>query len=162
MIKLNRIQKSLIVLGLTAALGACSSKKAKDEGDSATDASMQPTDVAGVGQKIPELSSIYFAYDSFQIASESKAALDGHAAWLKAHSNRKVQIEGHTDERGTTEYNLALGDRRAGAVRDYLVSKGVPASQLSTISFGEERPAVQGSDEAAWSKNRRAEFVSGQ
>jgi len=159
MIKFNK--KSLFVLGLAAALAACSSKKSKDEGENgATDASMQPTDVAGVGQRIPELGTVYFAYDSFNLTSQSKAALDSNIGWLKANSGRRVQIEGHTDERGTTEYNLALGDRRAGAVRDYLVSKGVSAGQLTTISYGEERPAVQGSDEDSWSKNRRGEFVS--
>jgi peptidoglycan-associated lipoprotein len=152
MIKLNRIQKSLFVLGLAAALTACSSKKSKDDGDTAATDGKAPTDIAGVGQRIPELQTVYFAYDSFSLTGESKGALEANANWLKANSGRRVQIEGHTDERGTTEYNLALGDRRAGAVRDYLVSKGVSASQLTTISYGEERP----------SKNRRAEFVSGQ
>lgn len=152
----------VLVLGL--ALSACS-KKQKQEGDSAGDVAVQTTDLAGnmaAGQRIPELGTVYFAFDSFEVSSESKKDLDANATWLMANSATRVQIEGHTDERGTTEYNLALGERRAGAVKDYLVGKGVSPAQLSTISYGEERPAVQGSDEAAWAKNRRAEFVSGQ
>lgn len=143
-------------------LGACSSKKATSEGDTAADTSaMAATDVGATeAGAIPELPAVYFEYDSFALTSESKMALNAHADWLKANSGRRVQVQGHTDERGTTEYNLALGERRAGAVRDYLVGKGVSASQLNTISFGEERPAIEGSDESAWSKNRRAEFFS--
>lgn len=154
--------KYFVMSALVLGIGACSKKKVTDEGDVAADASaMQPTDVAttGTGTKIPELGTVYFAYDSFNLSGSSKTALAKHAAWLKSHP-QNVQIEGHCDERGTTEYNLALGERRAGAVKDYLVSLGVSAGQLSTISYGEERPAVTGSDEAAWSKNRRSEFVS--
>ncbi len=154
-----------MAIGLSLALvSGCSSKKPTDEGDMATtDAGMNPTDlsgVPGVGQKIPELGPIYFAYDSFALTGEARRALDAHAAWLKANGSVNVQVEGHCDERGTTEYNLALGERRASTVRDYLTSQGVPGAQVSSISYGEERPAVQGADESAWSQNRRAEFVS--
>lgn len=155
----------LAIGALILSVGACSKKKATDEGDVAADTSaMQPTDVGqtgiGSGAKIPELATVYFAYDSFNLTGASKSALKAHAAWLKANSSQSVQIEGHCDERGTTEYNLALGERRAGAVKDYLVSQGVSAAQLSTISYGEERPAVSGSSEDSWAKNRRSEFVS--
>jgi peptidoglycan-associated lipoprotein len=150
----------LSLVALTLSLGACSKKKAMDDGDiSAGDESMNVTDLSA-GQAIPELPAVYFEYDSFNLTSQSRMSLDGYVAWFKANSSRAVQVEGHTDERGTTEYNLALGERRAGAVRDYLIGKGVAAGQVSTISYGEERPAVMGSDESAWSKNRRAEFVS--
>jgi len=157
---------SIATLVLVFSVGACSKKKVQDEGDVAGDTTaMAPTDVdgmaAGSGQKIAELNTIYFAFDSFALTGESKSILKKSAEWLKANSEKNVQIEGHTDERGTTEYNLALGDRRAGAVKDYLISQGVPAAQVSTISYGEERPSSQGSDESAWSQNRRAEFVSG-
>ncbi|MBS1985578.1 MAG: peptidoglycan-associated lipoprotein Pal [Bdellovibrionales bacterium] len=163
----NKLLKSplLAAMALGLALVGCS-KKQKTDGDVAGDTAVQTTDLGastlGAGAKIPQLSTVYFDYDSFVINAASKTQLDANAEWLKSNSSAKVQIEGHTDERGTTEYNLALGERRSGAVKDYLISKGVPAGQLSTISYGEERPAVQGSDEAAWSKNRRAEFVSGQ
>jgi peptidoglycan-associated lipoprotein len=148
-------------LGLPLTFSACSKKEVKQDGDaSGADTAMQPTDM-GTGAPIPELPAVYFAYDSFQLTSDSKAALTKHAEWLKANTGKLVQIEGHTDERGTTEYNLALGERRAGAVRDFLAARGVSAGQISTISYGEERPSVSGESESAWSKNRRAEFVSG-
>ena len=162
--KLNRLLFSSLVLSLVCGLGACSKKKTTDNGDVAADttaAATTPVDTGpAVGTPIPELGAVYFAYDSFNLTPASKTALNKHIEWLKANPNRSVQIEGHTDERGTTEYNLALGERRSGAVKEYLTGKGIPASQLSTISYGEERPAVQGSTEASWSKNRRAEFVS--
>ena len=162
----NLKSKFLTILVLGLAISACS-KKQKQEGDAAGDVAVQTTDLpadagGAPGQRVPELTTVYFAFDSFEISSESKGILDANANWLMANSSRRIQIEGHTDERGTTEYNLALGERRAGAVKDYLTRKGVNAAQLSTITYGEERPAVTGSDEAAWAKNRRAEFVTGQ
>ncbi len=148
-----------LALGLPLVFSACSKKQTVADGD-ANGAAMTPVD-SGVGAPIPELPAVYFEYDSFALTAESKNTLSQHADWLKANATRLVQIEGHTDERGTTEYNLALGERRAGAVREFLAGKGVNASQLSTISYGEERPAMAGENEGAWSKNRRAEFVSG-
>ncbi|MEO5667399.1 MAG: peptidoglycan-associated lipoprotein Pal [Bdellovibrionota bacterium] len=147
-------------LAMAMVLGACSKKNTKDDGDTAAgDASMNVTDL-GAGSSIPELPAVYFTYDSFSLDQTAKSALGGHAAYLKGHAGVNVQVEGHTDERGTTEYNLALGERRAAAVRDYLISLGVDANRLSTISYGEERPAVSGaSNEATWSRNRRGEFV---
>lgn len=140
-------------------LGACSKKNVSEDGDMAGDVSASAG--GGVaGTRIPELSSVYFEYDSFNLTSDAKSALNAAAQWMKSNPSVQVQVEGHTDERGTTEYNLALGERRAGAVKDYLVMMGVPAAQLSTISYGEERPVGVGSNEQAWSQNRRAEFVS--
>jgi peptidoglycan-associated lipoprotein len=102
---------------------------------------------------------IYFGYDKAVLPPESLPLLEMHAAFLSSSPNRRVMIEGNTDERGTREYNLALGERRADAVRTFLVSAGVRRSQIDTVSFGEERPDDPGHDEAAWSKNRRAVLV---
>ena len=101
---------------------------------------------------------IYFDFDSFVVKSEFAGAIDGHAKRLNAAKTKKVIIEGHTDERGGREYNLALGQKRAEAVRRSLALLGVPDSQMEALSFGKEKPAVAGSNEAAWAKNRRAEL----
>ena len=101
-------------------------------------------------------STVYFDYDQSTLTDEAQATLDRQAAFLKASPSFRITIEGHCDERGTREYNLALGDRRASAVRDYLVAKGINASRLTTISYGKERPSVGGSNETSYSLNRRA------
>jgi peptidoglycan-associated lipoprotein len=101
---------------------------------------------------------VYFDYDSYVIKPEFQALIDAHARYLKADPKRKAAIEGHTDERGGREYNLALGQRRAEAVRRAMGLLGVADGQIEAVSFGKEKPAVQGSGEAAWSKNRRAEI----
>ena len=101
-------------------------------------------------------STVYFDYDQSSLTSEAQATLDRQAAFLKASPSFRIIIEGHCDERGTREYNLALGDRRASAVRDYLVAKGINASRLSTISYGKERPSVGGSNETSYALNRRS------
>ena len=102
---------------------------------------------------------IYFDYDSYEIKPEFQALIEAHARFLKANGSRRVAIEGHTDERGGREYNLALGQRRAEAVRRALVLLGVPDNRLEAVSFGKEKPAVPGNDEAAYAQNRRAELV---
>jgi len=99
---------------------------------------------------------IFFAYDSAEISSEGQQILKRQADWLRRYGNVSVTIEGHCDERGTREYNLALGERRANAVRQYLIAQGIPAARIKTISYGKERPDPVGSDEAAWARNRRA------
>jgi peptidoglycan-associated lipoprotein len=101
---------------------------------------------------------VYFDYDSFIIKPEFQATIEAHAKFLKSNSRAKISLEGHTDERGGREYNLALGQKRADAVRQSLSLLGVDTSQIETVSFGEEKPAMQGADESAFSKNRRAEF----
>lgn len=98
---------------------------------------------------------VFFGLDSTDLSAEARATLEKQAAWLKQYANVAITVEGHADERGTREYNLALGERRAQSVKNYLVSLGVPAERLNTISYGKERPAVMGSDEEAWSRNRR-------
>jgi peptidoglycan-associated lipoprotein len=104
------------------------------------------------------LEKIYFDYNSFALRSDALAALDRNAAKLRQYPNTVVQIEGHCDERGTQEYNLALGEKRALATREHLIKLGIPADRIITISYGEEMPAVQGSGESVWSQNRRCEF----
>ena len=99
---------------------------------------------------------VYFAYDSFDLDDDAKELLQHQAAWLKQYNKTSIIIEGHCDERGTREYNLALGEKRAQAVKNYLSGLGVAMSNLNTISYGKERPAVVGSTDAAWSQNRRA------
>jgi len=101
---------------------------------------------------------IFFDFDKFDLKAESKEVLKGKAAILKKFAGWKMLVEGHCDERGTEEYNLALGERRARAAYEFLVVLGVPSSRLKVVSFGEEKPAVASHDEAAWAKNRRDEF----
>ena len=101
----------------------------------------------------------YYDYDSAELSAEARAALDANAAVLKKYPSWTVTIEGHCDERGTAEYNLALGERRAVAAQSYLVALGIPASRVKTVSYGKEFPFDPGHDEAAWAKNRRAHFV---
>jgi peptidoglycan-associated lipoprotein len=101
---------------------------------------------------------IHFDYDKSNIRTSDAAALDSKVAILRANPNVRLRISGHCDERGSDEYNLALGNRRATSTKQYLVSHGIDASRIETLSFGEERPAAMGHDEAAWAQNRRSEF----
>ncbi len=103
--------------------------------------------------------TIYFDYDSSQISSEGQSALNAHAEYLSLHPDQIITIEGHTDERGTREYNLSLGERRAQAVADFLMASGVPAQQMKVISYGEENPVALDHNESAWQLNRRVELI---
>jgi len=103
--------------------------------------------------------TIYFEYDSAKLSSESIAILETHGNFLASNGEVTVRLEGHTDERGSREYNIALGDRRAQSVRQVLLFQGASSDQIETVSYGEEEPAVEGHDEAAWSKNRRVELI---
>ena len=103
---------------------------------------------------------VFFDTDQSDIDAEDQATLRSQAAYLKQYANVRVTIEGHADERGTREYNLALGERRANAAKNYLASQGIDAGRISTISYGKERPEALGSDEASWAKNRRAVTVT--
>ena len=104
------------------------------------------------------LEVIFFDYNSFSLRPDALAALDRNAAKLRQYPNPVIQIEGHCDERGTQEYNLALGEKRALTTREHLIKLGIPSDRIITISYGEEMPAAQGHDESAWSLNRRCEF----
>ena len=103
---------------------------------------------------------IFFAFDRSDLTDQSKAVLKTKADFLTKYSFFKVRVEGHCDDRGTNDYNLALGERRADAAKKYMMAMGIPEYRILTISYGEERPAVAGANEAAWSQNRRDEFVA--
>lgn len=126
-------------------------------------AKVEPAQQEGGAAKASEavaLETVYFDFDKSDLRQDARDALSKNAeALLKKVADAKVKIEGHCDERGSDEYNLALGERRAKSVAKYLTTLGIKADRISTISYGKEKPAVQGSNEAAWSKNRRAEFV---
>jgi peptidoglycan-associated lipoprotein len=161
-------------LVLTTAVGGCSSKKKATTLLPATE-QRQPTQAkneapasgvtvdgdGGAGEP-GTFHPIYFAFDSSDLLPEARQELEQLATWLGRSKAATVRIEGHADQHGTAEYNLALGERRAQTIRAYLVRLGVTSERLSTISFGEERPAAPGDDETSWSKNRRGELVLGQ
>lgn len=105
-----------------------------------------------------QFQTVYFDFDKYNLRSDGKSALDANAGLLKQFLDVIVRIEGHCDERGTVEYNLSLGEKRARACMEYLTGLGIAANRISVISYGEEKPAVSGSDESAWSQNRRCEF----
>ncbi len=145
---MKKFAKILMIAAPALVLAACSSSTKVD------------TTAMYGGMTAQELqqryNTVYFGFDSYQIEGEYQTILDGHSALLNANKNAKVAIEGHADERGTPEYNIALGQRRADAVENYLEARGVSSSQLSTVSYGEEKPAVLGHSEADYAKNRRA------
>jgi peptidoglycan-associated lipoprotein len=130
---------------------------AQPSGDTAPGAAA-PGSRADFLQTVPA-DRVFFAFDSYSLDDESRRTLDAQAAWLARYPNVRVTIEGHADERGTREYNLALGDRRANSARDYLEARGVAASRMQTISWGKERPADPASNEEAYARNRRAVTV---
>lgn len=140
-------------------LAACSSSD--NNGASATNAA-NAANAAGKYANVSaeelkaRYNTVYFGFDSYDVTGEYQELLNAHAGLLTANTGTKVSIGGHADERGTPEYNIALGQRRADAVQSYLTSKGVSGSQLSTVSYGEEKPAVLGHTEADYAKNRRA------
>jgi peptidoglycan-associated lipoprotein len=170
------IKRSLWIFALTAALAACSSGvklndvPVEDKTASANDSTPQivtsQSTVAPVvssnagtqGVAPAGLNVVYFDYDSFTLKPEARAVLERNAAHLQANKRFKVQLEGHTDERGGREYNLALGQKRAETVRRALTLLGVSDAQVEAVSFGKEKPAVNGSDESAFAKNRRVEI----
>ena len=114
--------------------------------------------VESTNEVIAQLKTVYFDFDKYNLRDDARRTLEQDAEILKNNPDVKVVVEGHCDERGTNEYNLALGENRANAARDYLVRLGIDAGRLSTISYGEERPVALGHDEAAWAQNRRVQF----
>lgn len=102
---------------------------------------------------------VFFGYDQYDLSAESRATIERQAQWLRTYPNVNVIVEGHCDERGTREYNLALGEKRAMAVRNYLIANGVSPNRVQTISYGKERPVVLGSDSTSWAQNRRGVLV---
>ncbi|CAG2127564.1 peptidoglycan-associated lipoprotein Pal [Cupriavidus plantarum] len=163
--------KTLAIAALLA-LGACSSGVKLDDaaksgaGTGAPNAdgrAVAPVDVSRDPLNDPNgplaKRSVYFDFDSYTVKSDYQSVLSAHAQYLNANKSRKVLIQGNTDERGTSEYNLALGQKRAEAVRRSLNSLGVADSQLEAVSLGKEKPKALGHDEAAWAENRRADIV---
>jgi peptidoglycan-associated lipoprotein len=179
------MKRTLMVIGLVALLSACGSAvkldnvpvedrsgatagsgSGADAGKNANGAGVAKSSVASVDLSKSEQDAamrssarvVYFDYDSFAIRPEFQSVIEAHAKYIRADKARKVVLEGHTDERGGREYNIALGQKRAEAVRKALSLLGVTEAQLEAVSFGKEKPAMQGSTEAAMEKNRRAEI----
>jgi peptidoglycan-associated lipoprotein len=141
----------------SGASGSASSAGASSTSSSSSGVASVDSDVQSPNAMLAKVgSTVYFGYDESSLSAEAQATLDRQAAFLKANPTIRIVIEGHCDERGTREYNLALGDRRASAARDYLVAKGVNSSRLATISYGKERPAVGGSNDTSYALNRRS------
>lgn len=153
----SRISMVAMILSVFA-FAACSDDKPKTEEPATSgakvDAPAPPPETGGTVSTEP----VYFGFDDYSLSSTAQSTLGSLADSLKK-GGAMVQIEGHCDERGSIEYNLALGERRANSVKNYLVQVGVDGSRLSTISYGEEKPAAEGHSESTWAKNRRAEFV---
>lgn len=122
---------------------------------------IESAQAAQAAQVASELSanSVHFAFDKSNLDAAARAVLDEHAAWLNVNSYASIKIEGNCDERGSREYNLALGQQRADSVRDYLAARGIDGLRIDTVSFGEEMPACRGTGEACWAQNRRADIV---
>ncbi len=153
--------KYLSLIAAVALVAACETAP-KDAGNAsgngaATQSNIRPGSqedlVVNVGDRV------FFGLDRYDLAPEARATLDRQASWLKQYPNVTVTIEGHADERGTREYNLALGERRANSVKNYLAAAGITPSRVKVISYGKEKPAVLGSNEASWAQNRRGVTV---
>ncbi len=171
---MNRSIRTLtLALMASAALAGCAKKAPKSlppdpvaASSTAADTGMNPAGAAVPGSQADFVAvtqgadTIYFDTDKFDIDSADAASLQTQAQWLQRYPAKRATLEGHADERGTRDYNLALGEKRANAAKNYLVSLGVDAARLGVISYGKERPIALGSDEAAWAKNRRAVTVT--
>ena len=156
----------IVMLAMLGLLSACAGDKAPEEPVSVEEAAPPPQetlpsdlDVAPSDSVSLSERTVYFSFDDYSLSAQAQASIDEVSRYLQDNSSAKVKLEGHCDERGTNEYNLALGERRAQSVKNYLVQLGIDESRLSTISYGEERPAAEGGNESAWSQNRRVEFV---
>ena len=153
-------KKILILPLIIAALVGCSSTQKKSSAeDFALDASGETMKGDSDSGTAEGLQTVYFAFNSSTLSASTKDALMQNADILKEKGNLVVEIEGHADERGGREYNLALGENRANETKKYLISLGVPAERMTTISYGKERPVAFGHDEDSWSKNRRSNFA---
>ncbi len=161
---------SVFILSTAMLLAACSSTKLDDKApiEDRTGSSVDPHSVGTVNasgdplndpQGVLAKRSVYFDYDSYVVKQEYQQVVANHAKYLQSNSTRKIIIQGNTDDRGGAEYNLALGQKRAEAVRKSLSLLGVPESQMEAVSLGKEKPKAMGSDEAAWAENRRADIV---
>lgn len=170
----------VFIVGLALFMGGCAQKKVAEEIQSSTQQEQemkmaQPSgtqggvvgetpakaDTEGLENQIAEFENtyVYFDYDRYTLSPQAKEILKSKAAFLKSHTDMALRIQGNCDERGTTEYNMALGERRARSAQEYLISLGVSKGRITTVSYGEERPVDPGHDENAWSKNRNDQFI---
>ncbi|WP_087026131.1 peptidoglycan-associated lipoprotein Pal [Thaumasiovibrio subtropicus] len=170
--QLNKVLKGLAIALPVLAMTACSStdsatNSGQSDNQSTSPVVSQPIENVKDGmseeqlaqQALLKLQTVHFGFDQYDIQSDYALMLEAHAAYLRTNRSVKVLIEGHADERGTPEYNIALGERRANAVANYLQALGVSSSQLSIVSYGEEKPVAYGQSEASYAKNRRAVLV---
>jgi peptidoglycan-associated lipoprotein len=165
----------LSILAVVLLLGACSTT---DETGSVATEGLQSTDMTSTTTSAPIAQNpsgvtpgtqqdlvvnvgdrVFFGYDQYDLTAEARTTVERQAQWLKTYPNVNIMVEGHADERGTREYNLALGEKRATATRNYLIANGVDPSRIQTISYGKERPAVTGGDDTSWAQNRRSVLV---
>ena len=156
------MKKRLVaVLAAMALVSACASTDTVDEESSSMTTVGASADVAAQDQNFVQNAKdrVFFGFDKSNLNEEARNVLKAQAEWLQANPEKNVVVQGHTDDRGTREYNIALGERRAVAVKNYLISAGVNADRIDVISYGKERPAVIGANEAAWAQNRRAVTV---
>ena len=169
------LTRYILVLTMALVLAACatapketaSTKSTTSSSSSSSAEASKPQVVDGVyvGSDTVQMLAVdvpdrvFFAYDSYSLTSGAQETLSKQAKWLKANGSVTISIEGHADERGTREYNLALGDRRANAAKDFLMAQGISSSRITTISFGKERPANAASNKTAWAQNRRSVTV---
>lgn len=143
-----------------AASASASDSSASASSNTSASASANASGPATSEEKLAQIgTAVYFGFDSSVLSEKAQATLDRQAAFLASQPSLRITVEGHCDERGTREYNLALGERRASVVRDYLVAKGVDSARVRSVSYGKERPAAVGSDAVAWAKNRRSVTV---
>jgi peptidoglycan-associated lipoprotein len=170
----RKIQTFALILLASSMLAACGKKKIADLPPQADNTQYGTTQDTGstAGQILPGSQEdflqtvglngdrVFFDTDRFNIDAADQATLQAQAQWLARYPNKRIVIEGHCDERGTRDYNLALGERRANAAKNYLASLGVDASRIQTVSYGKERPAAPGSNEEAWAQNRRAVTIT--
>ena len=157
-----------VALAFVGALAACHSGTKLNENPNQGAVSTQPNPNAVAPVTVDELNnpnsplakrSVYFDFDQYSVKSDYDSLLKAHAQYLQSHPQRHILIQGNTDERGTAEYNLALGQKRAQAVMQALEADGVPATQMEAVSLGKEKPMAQGHDEASWAQNRRADII---
>ena len=160
---LNKTSSLLLAVALIVSFGCSSSKKNTNTAEAYTGETVQETGFEVNGDSdsgtAGGLRTIYFALDSSSLGSDARSALESNAQFLSENSSVKVQVEGHADERGGVQYNLALGERRAKTVKNYLIGLGVASNRVDIVSYGKERPLEFGHSEGSWSKNRRGNFV---
>jgi len=145
--------KALSAIAAMFLIAACSNSN-DTQTASAASTSVAPGSTGDFRQNVGD--RVFFDTDASTVREDGRQTLNRQAEWLKKYTNYQITVEGHCDERGTREYNLALGERRANAARQYLIAQGIPAARLKTVSYGKERPDPVGSDEASWARNRRA------